>query len=37
MVLFSFVVCAESYKYEAMDTLINLGEAIIKKGHKIFI
>ena len=35
MVLFSFVVCAESYKYEAMDTLINLGEAIIKKGHKI--
>lgn len=35
MVLFSFVVCAESYKYEAMDTLLNLGEAIIKKGHKI--
>ncbi len=35
MVNFSFVVCAEPYKYEAIDTLINLGEAIIKKGHHI--
>lgn len=35
MVKFSFVLCAEPYKYEAMDTLINLGEAIIKKGHEI--
>ena len=35
MVSFTFVVCAESYKYEAMDTVINLGEAIIKKGHQI--
>lgn len=35
MVTFSFVVCAEPYKFEAMDTLINLGEAIIKKGHQI--
>ena len=35
MVNFSFVICAEPYKYEAMDTLINLGEAIIKKGHQI--
>lgn len=35
MVLFTFVVCAEPYKYEAMDTVINLGEAIIKKGHHI--
>ena len=35
MVSFTFVVCAEPYKYEAMDTVINLGEAIIKKGHNI--
>jgi len=35
MVKFTFVLCAEPYKYEAMDTLINLGEAIIKKGHEI--
>ena len=35
MVKFTFVVCAEPYKYEAMDTVINLGEAIIKKGHDI--
>jgi sulfur relay (sulfurtransferase) complex TusBCD TusD component (DsrE family) len=35
MVSFTFVVCAEPYKYEAIDTLINLGEAIVNKGHKI--
>ncbi len=35
MVSFTFVVCAEPYKYEALDTLINLSEAIIKKGHEI--
>ncbi|HEA70713.1 hypothetical protein LCGC14_1825240 [marine sediment metagenome] len=35
MVSFTFVVCAEPYKYEAIDTVINLGEAIIKKGHQI--
>ena len=35
MVKFSFVVCAEPYKYEATDTLINLSEAIINKGHEI--
>ncbi len=35
MVSFTFVVCAEPYKYEAIDTVINLGEAIIKKGHEI--
>ncbi|MFX0081797.1 MAG: DsrE/DsrF/TusD sulfur relay family protein [Candidatus Hodarchaeota archaeon] len=35
MVSFTFVVCAEPYKYEALDTLINLGEAIINKGHEI--
>ncbi|MHA1255991.1 MAG: DsrE/DsrF/TusD sulfur relay family protein [Promethearchaeota archaeon] len=35
MVIFTFVVCSEPYKFEAIDTLINLGEAIIKKGHQI--
>ncbi|MFW9941209.1 MAG: DsrE/DsrF/TusD sulfur relay family protein [Candidatus Thorarchaeota archaeon] len=35
MVSFTFVVCAEPYKYEALDTLINLGEAIVNKGHEI--
>jgi tRNA 2-thiouridine synthesizing protein D len=35
MVSFTFVVCAEPYKYEAIDTVINLGEAILKKGHQI--
>ncbi|MFX1299000.1 MAG: DsrE/DsrF/TusD sulfur relay family protein [Promethearchaeota archaeon] len=35
MVKFAFVVCAEPYKYEAIDTVINLGDAIIKKGHQI--
>ncbi len=35
MVTFSFIVSAEPYKYEALDTLINLGEAIISKGHRI--
>jgi sulfur relay (sulfurtransferase) complex TusBCD TusD component (DsrE family) len=35
MVSFAFIVCAEPYKYEAIDTLINLGEAIFKKGHEI--
>jgi len=30
-----FVVCAEPYKYEAMDTMLNLAESIIKKGQKI--
>ena len=36
MVSFTFVVCAEPYKYEAIDTVINLGESIIKKGHKVY-
>ncbi|MFX1314639.1 MAG: DsrE/DsrF/TusD sulfur relay family protein [Promethearchaeota archaeon] len=35
MVKFSFVLCAEPYKYEAIDTLINLGQAIVHKGHQI--
>ncbi|MFX1346523.1 MAG: DsrE/DsrF/TusD sulfur relay family protein [Promethearchaeota archaeon] len=35
MVSFTFVVCAEPYKYQALDTLINLSEAILNKGHEI--
>ena len=35
MVVFTFVVCAEPYKFEALDTMLNLGRAILKKGHKI--
>ena len=35
MLKFTFIVSTEPYKYEAMDTLINLGEAIINKGHQI--
>ncbi|MFX0076269.1 MAG: DsrE/DsrF/TusD sulfur relay family protein, partial [Candidatus Hermodarchaeota archaeon] len=35
MVVFTLVVCAEPYKYEALDTLLNLGQAILDRGHKI--
>ena len=35
MVSFTIIVCAEPYKYEAIDTAINLSEAIIAKGHEI--
>ncbi|MFW9773633.1 MAG: DsrE/DsrF/TusD sulfur relay family protein [Promethearchaeota archaeon] len=35
MLKFSFVITAEPYKYQAIDTAINLGEAIIKKGHQV--
>ncbi|MHA2008996.1 MAG: DsrE/DsrF/TusD sulfur relay family protein [Promethearchaeota archaeon] len=35
MVSFTFVVCAEPYKFEAIDTVINLGNAIVNKGHNI--
>jgi tRNA 2-thiouridine synthesizing protein D len=35
MAFFTFVVCTEPYKYEAVDTLINLGQAVINKGHQI--
>ena len=35
MVVFTFVVCTEPYKFEAIDTMLNLGEAILKKGHQI--
>ncbi len=35
MVKFSFVVAAEPYAREALDTVLNLSEAIIKKGHEV--
>jgi sulfur relay (sulfurtransferase) complex TusBCD TusD component (DsrE family) len=35
MVSFTLVVCAEPYKYEAIDTVMNLGEALLNKGHEI--
>jgi tRNA 2-thiouridine synthesizing protein D len=35
MVTFTLVVCADPYKFEAIDTMLNLGEAILKKGHQI--
>ncbi|MFX0037510.1 MAG: DsrE/DsrF/TusD sulfur relay family protein [Candidatus Hermodarchaeota archaeon] len=35
MVSFSFIVCTEPYKYEAIESVLNLGEAIINKGHQI--
>jgi sulfur relay protein TusD/DsrE len=35
MVSFTLVVCTEPYKFEAMDTLLNLGQSILEKGHQI--
>ena len=35
MVVFTLVVCAEPYKFEALDTMLNLGQAILDRGHKI--
>jgi tRNA 2-thiouridine synthesizing protein D len=35
LVSFTLIICAEPYKYEAIDTAISLGNAIIEKGHKI--
>ena len=35
MVVFTFIVCVEPYKFEALDTMLNLGAAILKKGHNI--
>ncbi|MEJ2250601.1 MAG: DsrE family protein [Candidatus Lokiarchaeota archaeon] len=35
MLVFTFIVSVEQYQFEAMNTLLNLGKAIIKKGHKI--
>lgn len=35
MVSFTFVICVEPYKFEALDSLLNLGNSILKKGHSI--
>ncbi|MEJ2293695.1 MAG: DsrE family protein [Candidatus Lokiarchaeota archaeon] len=35
MVSFTLVVCTEPYKFEAMATLLNLGQSILEKGHQI--
>jgi len=35
MTIFTFIICSEPYKFEAIDTLLNLGKAILKKGHNI--
>jgi len=32
MVIFTFFVCVEPYNFEAVDTLLNMGVAIIIKG-----
>ncbi|GAB4315148.1 MAG: hypothetical protein Kow0069_16850 [Promethearchaeota archaeon] len=32
---FTLVLCTEPYKHQALDTLLNLAEAILKKGHEI--
>jgi tRNA 2-thiouridine synthesizing protein D len=35
MVSFTIIVSAEPYKYEAIDTALNLAEVIIAKGHEV--
>ena len=35
MVVFTFVVCAEPYKFEALDTLLNLASSVLSRGHTI--
>jgi sulfur relay (sulfurtransferase) complex TusBCD TusD component (DsrE family) len=35
MTSFTFIISSEPYKFEAIDSLLNLGTAIIKKGHEI--
>ena len=35
MVKFTLVLIAEPYKYEAADTMLNLAESILRKGHEI--
>ena len=32
---FTFVITTEPYKFEAIDSLINMSEAILRKGHTI--
>ncbi|MFX1356005.1 MAG: DsrE/DsrF/TusD sulfur relay family protein [Promethearchaeota archaeon] len=35
MVVFTFVICAEPYKFEAIDTLLNLANSVLRRGHTI--
>ena len=35
MTSFTFMICTEPYKYEAMDSAMNIGKALIDKGHEI--
>ncbi len=35
MSTFSFIIFAEPYKFEAIDSFLNLSRAILDKGHKI--
>jgi sulfur relay (sulfurtransferase) complex TusBCD TusD component (DsrE family) len=32
---YTFVVCTEPYKYEAVDSMVNIAEAVIKKGGEV--
>ncbi len=35
MVTFTLIISTEPYKFEAVDSLLNLSKSIIKKGHSI--
>jgi len=35
MVSFTFVITTEPYKFQAIDSLLNLSKAILDKGHEI--
>ncbi len=35
MAKFTFVVCTEPYKYQGIESMLNLAEATLKKGHEI--
>lgn len=35
MVTFTLVLCTEPYKYEGIDSMLNLADEIVAKGHKI--
>ncbi|MHA1791967.1 MAG: DsrE/DsrF/TusD sulfur relay family protein [Promethearchaeota archaeon] len=35
MTTFTFMVCSEPYKYEAMDSLLKIAESLVLKGHEI--
>ncbi len=35
MTSYTLMICTEPYKYEAMDSLLNLAKAVIEKGNTI--